>query len=146
MICLDASVVVKWFKKEEEFEDEALTLYKKIRDLEINACTNEWTILEVIRGLTKSGYSNEKVNETYDVLEELFSLGLIKKVYVSPTIALAKNIEYELNLYAADAVHMATAIVSSSTILVSEDKHLHKKKVKDFAGKFGLEIKKLEEV
>jgi hypothetical protein len=31
-----------------------------------------------------------------------------------------------------------TAIVSNSNILLSEDDHLHKKKVKDFAEKFGL--------
>ncbi len=54
MITLDASVVVKWFKKGEAFEDEALWLYQKIRGLEINASTSEWTILEVTRALTNS--------------------------------------------------------------------------------------------
>ncbi|ODS35188.1 MAG: hypothetical protein A7316_10750 [Candidatus Altiarchaeales archaeon WOR_SM1_86-2] len=146
MIYLDASVAVKWFKKGEEFENEALVLYKKIRELEINACASEWIILEVIRGLTKSGYSKEKINETYDVIEELFSLGLIKKIYVSPAIALAKNIELELNLYAADSIHLATAIITNSQILFSEDKHLHKKKVKEYAEKFGLEIRGLKEI
>lgn len=31
MICPDAGVTVKWFKKGEEFEDEALELYDIIR-------------------------------------------------------------------------------------------------------------------
>jgi len=52
---LDASVVVKWFKKGEPYESEAVELYGKIRDLETDAVTSEWTALEVVRGLTKVG-------------------------------------------------------------------------------------------
>ena len=53
---LDALVVVKWFKKGEPYESEAMELYGKIRDLETDAVTSEWTALEVVRGLTKVGY------------------------------------------------------------------------------------------
>ena len=52
---LDASVVVKWFKKGEQYESEAMAIYGKIRELETEAVTSEWTALEVVRGLTKVG-------------------------------------------------------------------------------------------
>ena len=59
---------------------------------------------------------------------------------------MSKAIECDLNLYAADAVHLATAINTNSKILWSEDAHLHKKKVKDFAREYGLQISRLSEL
>ena len=146
MICLDASVTVKWFKKGEKFEDEALELYDKIERFEVEVCASEWMVLEVVRGLVKAGASKKKVDDDFQSIMDLFNLNAIQRFSVLPVLSLAKNIEYELNLYAADAVHLATAVISGSSTLVSEDKHLNKKNVKDYAKKFGLEIKKLKEI
>ncbi len=55
-------------------------------------------------------------------------------------------LDANLNLYAADAVHLATAINTNSKILWTEDKHLHNKKVKDFATEYGLRIHRLTEI
>jgi hypothetical protein len=44
------------FKKGEPYESEAMELHGKIRDLETDAVTSEWTALDVVRGLTKVEY------------------------------------------------------------------------------------------
>lgn len=141
--CLDASVIVKWFKKDEAYHKEANRLYKRVRDFEADFVGSEWLLLEVTRGLEKKNVKEETVKEIYNILDDLFSLGAIKRIPITPTIDLAKSMEIELNLYAADSVHLATAILTNSKILWSEDEHLHKKKVKDYARKHNLVIKKL---
>jgi predicted nucleic acid-binding protein len=74
--------------------------------LEADFVVNEWITLEVVRALVKAGYPKEKVNETFDVLIELMNIGALRKISVSDVIHLAKFIEIEYNLYAADAVHV----------------------------------------
>ena len=143
---LDASVVVKWFKKREPYESEAMELYGKIRDLETDAVTSEWTALEVVRGLTKVGYPREKIETSYEIVMELSGTGAIRMIPVSGTIHIAKSFEIEYNLYAADAVHLAASIVSGSSILWSEDRHLSKEQVLAAALKYGVEIKRLREM
>ena len=141
--CIDASVIVKWFKKDEPYNKEANRIFKRLKDFEADFVGNEWLLLEVTRGLVKAKIKEETVKEAYNILGDLFSLGAIKRIPVTPTLDLAKSIEIELNLYAADSVHLATAIITNSEILWSEDEHLNKKKVKDYASRYGLEIKKL---
>ena len=53
---LDASIVVKWFKKGEELEQEALSLRDKILGSKIYTITSEWLLLEVVRALIKVNY------------------------------------------------------------------------------------------
>jgi predicted nucleic acid-binding protein len=72
---LDASVVVKWFKKGEPYESEAMAIYGMIRELETDAVTSEWTALEVVRGLTKVGYPKEKIEASYEIIMELSGTG-----------------------------------------------------------------------
>jgi len=141
--CVDASVIVKWFKKDEPYSREAEKLYQRIRDLEGDFVASEWVLLEAIRGLVKAKVKREDIEEAYDILNELFTLSAVKRIPITHVIDLAKNIELDLNLYAADAVHLSTAIVTGSKILWSEDKHLHKKKVVEYSKKYGLEIQKL---
>ena len=66
--CLDASVIVKWFKKDEPYYKEAKRLYKRVRDFEVDFVGNEWLLLEVTRGLVKAKAKKETVKETYDIL------------------------------------------------------------------------------
>lgn len=144
--CFDASVAVKWFKDGEIFEEEASELFRRIKDLELEAVGNEWILLEVVRALVKVGYSKEKIDEAFEVLSNLFTMGIITRIPVSTTLPLAKNLEVDLSLYAADTVHLATAIVSGASILWTEDKHLHKKGVKKRVSKHELRICSLAEV
>ena len=144
--CIDASVAVKWFKKEEEYADKAMIVYEKIRDFKIQAVMSEWIGLEIVRALMKSNYSKEKINDAFFVIHDLFSIGRIEKILVSDIILLAKNIEIDLKLYAADSVHLASAIYSNSKILWTEDKHLLNERVKKYVSKYNLELKKLVEL
>jgi len=146
MNTIDASISVKWFKKGESHEKEALYLLERIKSFEIACNVNEWLILETVRGLVRASYSKKDIDKAYDTMMELMDIKAIKRINVSEVLPLAKSIERDLNLYAADAVHLATAIVTGSRVLWTEDKHLYKKKVRDFAGDQGLEVLKLERI
>jgi len=93
VFALDASVVVKWFKKREEFEQEALSLRDKIVGSKVSAVTSEWLLLEVVRALVKVNYPKEKIEVTYAALREITSLGFIEAVPVGKMLDKAKEVE-----------------------------------------------------
>ncbi len=103
MIALDASVVVKFFKEGEEWEEEAKKLYGMIENFVTPFFANEWLLLEVVRALVKTKYPQEKIETAFEVLNELFSLHAIQRVPVSFVIPLAKKLECDLTLCAADS-------------------------------------------
>lgn len=146
MDTIDASISVKWFKKGEMYEKEALDLLSKIKSFDLICIANEWLILETIRALVKANYSKEDIDDAYANLTELMKIDAIRKISVSEVLPLAKNLERDLELYSADAVHLATALATNSKILWSEDEHLQKKKVKDYVKKYGLMICSLEDI
>jgi len=141
---LDASVVAKWFKKGEEHESEALALRDRILGSKIAALTSEWLILEVVRALVKVNYPREKIEEAYSTLRETTYLGFIEAVPIGLTIEKAKEIEIALSLFASDSVYLATAILKNAA-LVTEDKHLLKKDVVEYAQKEGIRIVSLRD-
>ncbi len=145
MIALDASVVVKWFKEGEEHGDAAMTLLESVKDMETVCVASEWLVLEVIRALVKAGYSKGNIAGAYEALTEFFDLEFIKMVPVSKVIPHSKDLEISLGLYAADAVHLATALHASAEILLTEDRHLLSEKVRDYSKKRGLTILTLKE-
>jgi len=55
-ILTDASVLVKWFKKGEEKEAQALILKDAIFARKITVVVNEYALLEIIRALKKTRY------------------------------------------------------------------------------------------
>ncbi|MFH0863394.1 MAG: type II toxin-antitoxin system VapC family toxin [Candidatus Altiarchaeota archaeon] len=142
--CLDASVVVKWFRDDEPKTKEAQGLYNRISDLKSLFVASEWLVLEVVRAFVKAGMRKSCIEEHIQVLDQLSTLGAIKLIPVTNTIPLARELEIELGLHAADAVHLATAISTKSAIFWTEDEHLHKNKVKDYAKGHNLEIQKLK--
>lgn len=143
MECLDSSVVVKWFKADEQKVNEAFELYERAKKKGSLFVANEWLVLEVIRGLAKSQVSKEHLRETRDILERMFGSGIIRKISVSEVLGSSGDIEIGLNLHAADAVHLATAIESRSAVFWTEDEHFHKKSVIDYAREYELEIRRL---
>jgi predicted nucleic acid-binding protein len=143
MECLDSSVVVKWFKADEKKVKEAFELYARAKKKRSLFVANEWLILEVIRGLAKAQVSKAHLRETRDILERMFSSGIIRGISVSEVLGSAGDIEIGLNLQAADAVHLASAVESRSTIFWTEDEHFHKKAVLDYAKEYRLEIRRL---
>lgn len=143
-LALDASVVAKWFKKGEEHESEALNLRDNILGSKVSALTSEWFLLEVVRALVKVNYPREKIEEAYSALKEITSLGFIKAVPVGKALEKAKEIEISLSLFASDSVYLATAVINKAT-LVTEDGHLLKKEVVEYAKKEGIKIVSLRE-
>ena len=139
LVSTDSSVLVKWFKKGEEKEELAIRLKDDVLDEKIILLCNEWVQLEIIRALTKANYSQNKIKETKEFLKDIELLGLIRFVKVSGVKDLALEIIYSLNLYAADAVVLATAILNNVN-LITEDSHLLKKRVMKYAREHGVEI------
>ncbi len=144
-LAIDSSVIVKWFKRGEEFEEEALKLRNDVLSGVINPIISEWVYLEVIRGLVKAGFPESSIVQAYSTLREMADLGFIEAVPVSRLLNKAKELEIKLKLYASDAVNLAPALVNSINML-SEDRHLHRKSVKDFMEKLGLKILRLKDL
>ena len=58
----------------------------------------------------------------------------------------AQRLKIELSLYTGDAVHLATAIHTSSKIFWMDDKHFTKPEIIKMAKENGVEIKYLHEL
>jgi len=144
-IAVDSSVIVKWFKKGEEFEEEALKFRDDVFSGSINAVISEWVYLEVVRGLVKIGLQENMIDRAYDALKEAAYLGFIEVIPVSNLLDEAKKLEIRLRLYASDAVNLATALKNSINML-SEDRHLHRKSVGDYLVKRGLRVFRLKDL
>lgn len=142
VISVDSSVIVKWFKKGEKYEQEALKLRDDVLSTAVIPILSEWVYLEVVRGLVKALYPKDKIRQAYDTLKEMAELGFIKVISISNLLEKAKELEIELKLYSSDAISLACAI-QNSTNLLSEDKHLLQKSVKDFTEKLGLKVSQL---
>ncbi|MEM2902729.1 MAG: type II toxin-antitoxin system VapC family toxin [Candidatus Bathyarchaeia archaeon] len=143
-LTVDSSVIVKWFKKGEEFEKEALRLRDDILEGTISLVISEWIYLEVVRGLVKAGFSDEKVTQAYIALKDMVDLGFMKAIPVTDLLDKAKELEIQLKLYAADAVNLAPSLIRSTDML-TEDEHLLRNSVKEFMKSFRLRIFTLKE-
>jgi len=97
-----------------------------------------------VRALVKVGYPHDKIKEVYSTLRELTSLGFIEAVPVGAALDKAVEIEAALSLYASDSVYLATAIIRGAK-LVTEDRHLLRDDVVDYAKREGIEILSLAE-
>ncbi|MBS7656218.1 PIN domain-containing protein [Candidatus Bathyarchaeota archaeon] len=143
-LAVDSSIIVKWFKKGEEFEKEALKLRDDILKGTVTIVISEWIYLEVVRALVKSGFPDKKITQAYITLKDMVELGFIKAMPISNLLDKAKELEISLKLYAADAVNLAPSLIRSIDML-SEDKHLLRDSVKEFMKSFKLRILKLNE-
>ena len=112
----DSSVVVKWFKKGEEFEGEALGLRRDVLSSTVILFTPEIVPLEVCRALMKVGYPSEKAKEAYATLSEMGELGFL------------------------------AAAISNSTDLLTEDRHLLRQGVKENLERRKLKVVRLGEL
>jgi len=144
-VLTDASVLVKWFKKGEEKEAQALILKDAVFAGKITVVVNEYVLLEIIRALKKAGYPQGKIIDTKKFLDDLENLGFIKVIKVCDVRNLAMELIYVLNLYASDALVLATALIEKIN-LITEDKHLLKKKVIEYASKKGIKVLTLDYV
>lgn len=144
-LVVDSSVLVKWFKKGEEFEDEALKLRQGSLSSTVSATVSELLPLEVCRALVKAGYPRQKVDESYATVSEMIKFGFLKVAPLTAVRDEAKGLIFGLNLYVADAISLATALVNSADLL-TEDRHLLKQKVKELVKGRGLRILRLRDI
>jgi predicted nucleic acid-binding protein len=144
--CLDTSVIVKWFKEDESYEDEAEFIRQSIVSFEKEFIINEWVLLEIVRALVKSGYTKKRVNNAIEYMNGLINTGAIRVISVSEVKDLAQTYEIDHKLYASDAIHLATAIHTSSNVFWAADRHFKKAKIVEMALGYGVEIKDLSEL
>ena len=144
--CLDTSVIVKWFKEEESYEDEAEFIRQSIVSFEKEFIINEWVLLEIVRALVKSGYTKKRVNNAIEYMNGLINTGAIRVISVSEVKDWAQTYEIDYKLYASDAIHLATAIHTSSNVFWAADTHFKKTKIVEMALGYGVEIKDLSEL
>lgn len=142
-VVLDASVVVKWFKKGERAEEQALRVREEIFTTKAHAIAPEWLLLEVVRALVKIEYPGEKIEEAYSTLREAASLDLIEVIPIDRVLDRTKDVEIELRLYASDALYLATAITHQADLL-TDDKHLLEPRVLEYAERQGIHIVSLK--
>jgi predicted nucleic acid-binding protein len=143
--CLDTSVIVKWFKEDEPYAEEAELLRKNIISLEKEFIINEYVLLEIVRALVKAGYTKKNINNAIEYMNGLINTGAIRLITVSEVRDLAQTFEIDHKLYASDALHLATAIHTSSNIFWADDKHFKKPKIVKMALGYGVEIQSLSE-
>ncbi len=74
----------------------------------------------------------------------MINLAALRKIPVSDILHLAKQIEIDYSLYAADAVHIATAIHTNASILWTEDHHMQKESLKEFFKNHSIEVRSLK--
>lgn len=142
-IGVDSSVIVKWFKKGEHLEREALKLRDDTLSGAVSPIISEWVYLELVRALVKAEYPKAKIIQAYETLREMAELGFIKAIPTSSLMEKAKDLEIELKLYTSDAVNLSAAITNSVDIL-TDDKHLLQNSMKKFMENLGLKVRKLD--
>ena len=140
---LDASIVVKWFKQNEPNHKESIQLLDRIKTFEDDFVMSEYGLLELVRGLVKENFPEQTIESAFEMVKDLYETNALLKVPVEDVLYLAKDIEIKLNLYASDALHLASAIQHGCKIFWSEDKHFFKVKVTDYLSKFNMEARTL---
>lgn len=107
---------------------------------------NEWVLLEIVRAFVKSGFTKKRIGDAIEYMNGLVNTAAIRMISVSEVKDLAQTYEIDYKLYASDAIHLATAIHTSSNIFWAADKHFKKTKIVEMAFGFGVEIKDLSEL
>jgi predicted nucleic acid-binding protein len=153
VIGLDASVCVKWFKAGERFEAEAQDLRQRLQRQEAEAAACEILSLEVARGLKNAqikqpslGITNADIESAFNVVEGMFQTGILLQCPVSEVRIVAKDLEINLGLYVADALHLATAINRRVSHFVTDDQHFLVSGLVNYAAGLGLRIVNLPDL
>jgi len=129
-VCLDSSVVVKWFKVEEESAED-LKIRRWAEEGRIKVIISAIVLSESARDLKKKGCDKEEIYEILDLFDAFISLCGVDVVPVELLIIKsAQSLVIEHNLYSADAIHVATATLTESDFFVSIDEHHFKESLK----------------
>lgn len=140
----DTSIVVKWFKKNEDHHDESIKLRDRIFDPETDIIMSSYGLLELVRAQVKGKFPQKVIHDVFSVMLGLYDTMVIQNVPIEAILHLTKDIEVKLNQYASDALHLASAIHSGCDIFWTADHHHLKINVMDFMKSFGIEVVTLD--
>jgi|GEM_PF-1331857 len=144
-VCLDTSVLVKWFKVEEE-STEALELRRWAEEARIKLIISAIALTESARALKKVGCDNDEIYEILDLFDTFISLCGVEVVPADwLVIKSAQSLVIEHNLFSADAIHAATAVLTESDFFVSVDEHHFKESLKLHLEKKNVRLLRLHE-
>lgn len=138
---IDASIIVKWYKKDEAGYEGAKNIKQRIVDFESDFVMSEFGALEVFRALVKNQFPKDTINDAFQSIQDFYDTDALKRVKLEDVIYLAKDLEIDLNLYASDAIHLASAINHKCKIFWTSDHHFSKDKTVDYVKRYDLEIK-----
>ena len=143
---LDTSIVVKWFKEGEENRDQSLKLRERVMDLESEFVMSYYGVMELVRALVKNRYPRNEIEESFQSVMDLYEIDAIRSAGIEEVLHQTKDIAIELNLYASDALHLASAIHQGCHVFWSEDKHHLKDTTRKFMKHYNIEIKSLSQI
>ena len=113
-VSMDTSSIVKWFKVEEGSE-EALKLRKWTEEGGIKLVVSEILLSECARGLKKAEWEDDEIYEVLEMLDTIIDLCGVDVIPVDRlVIKYAQNLVVKYDLYSADAIHAANAILTGS--------------------------------
>jgi predicted nucleic acid-binding protein len=145
-VAVDTSAIVKWFKIEENRES-ALKLRSWTEEENIKLVISAILPSECARGLKKAGWENKEIYEALGMLDRIINLCGIELIPVDKLVVKsAQSLVVEQNLYSADAIHAATAILTGSDFFVSSDAHHTKKSLEEYMENKGVKVLKLSEI
>ena len=144
-VCLDSSVLVKWFNIEEG-STEAIEIRRWAEEAKIKLVISALVITECARALKKVGFHNDKIYEIMDLFDAFIRLCRVEVVPVDwLIIKSAQSFVIEHNLYSADAIHAATAVLNESDFFISVDDHHFKESLKLYLEKKNVHILRVNE-
>ncbi len=124
---LEPSVLVKLFKKELDSEKMISVIGAIDERRDWFGCTSRWSLLEVARALKKDGKPKELIELN---LKELRRHKILLVDVTRTILSDAERIVTLHNLYASDALHMATFSSTTSdkrlNAILTDDQHIRR--------------------
>ncbi len=143
---LDTSVIVKWFRREEEYHKESLRILDRVTNFDTRFIMSRYGLLELIRALVKNGFPEKEILEAFQVVKGLYNTGALEDVELENILEYARDIEVKLGLYASDSLHLATALYCRCNTIWSMDKHFFKTETRNYLKRYGIQVKHLSEI
>ena len=143
---LDTSVLVKWFKEGEEYREQSLKLRERIINYDREFVHSFYGPMELVRALVKNKYPKNKIQDSFQSIMDLYKINALKGVGIEEVLYRAKDIAIGLNLYAGDALHLASAVHHGCKIFWSEDKHHLKTSTRNYMDRYNITMKSLSQI
>jgi predicted nucleic acid-binding protein len=145
-VSMDTSSIVKWFKVEEGSK-EALKLRKWTEEGRIKLVVSTILLSECARALKRAKWEDDEIYAVLDMLDAIIDLCGVDVIPVDRLVVKsAQNLVVNYDLYSADAIHAATAILTESNYFVSSDEHHFKRDLKAHMEEKSVGVLKLSEV